>query len=93
LVGRDEKINACLVGTTTDGVVLAFRGTLSSDGPGQEQTIRDWINDLDAELVCGDGLPGLVHAGFWGWWTACGPPLRLKRRNGLQKSGGIPNFT
>src|SRR3712207_8455429 len=24
------------------------------------------INDLDAELVQGDGLPGLVHAGFWG---------------------------
>jgi hypothetical protein len=65
-VGGVETINACLVGTTVDGVVLAFRGTLPLDSPDWEQTVRDWINDVDAELVRGPGLPGLVHAGFWG---------------------------
>ncbi len=65
-VGGNDAINACLVGTTVDGVMLAFRGTLPLDSPDWEQTIRDWINDLDAELVRGAGLPGLVHAGFWG---------------------------
>ncbi|MGH3781435.1 MAG: lipase family protein [Pseudonocardiaceae bacterium] len=65
-VSGSDAINACLVGTTVDGVVLAFRGTLPLDSPDWEQTIRDWINDLDAELVRGGGLPGLVHAGFWG---------------------------
>ncbi len=30
--GKDD-INACLVGTTPDGVVVAFRGTLPLDGP------------------------------------------------------------
>ncbi len=65
-VGGNEAINACLIGTTADGVVIAFRGTLPLDSPDSEQAIRDWINDLDAELVRGAGLPGLVHAGFWG---------------------------
>ena len=64
--GGNDAINACLVGTTADGVALAFRGTLPLDSPDWEQTIRDWINDLDADLVRGAGLPGLVHAGFWG---------------------------
>lgn len=64
-VGGDEAINACLVGTSADGVVVAFRGTLPLDSPDWEQMIRDWINDLDAELVRGAGMPGLVHAGFW----------------------------
>ena len=59
------NINACLVGTSVDGVVVAFRGTLPPSSPDHEQTIRDWMNDLNAELVQAGGLPGLVHEGFW----------------------------
>ena len=37
-VGGNEAINACLVGTTIDGVVVAFRGTLPPASPDHEQT-------------------------------------------------------
>ncbi|MGB8962756.1 MAG: lipase family protein [Pseudonocardiaceae bacterium] len=87
-VGGNEAINACLVGTTVDGVVLAFRGTLPLDSPDWEQTIRDWINDLDAELVRGAGLPGLVHAGFWGslgsLWAKLLPEVQRRLAQGGQ---------
>lgn len=85
-VGGNQAINACLVGTTIDGVVVAFRGTLlvSTD---REQTLRDWINDLDAELVRGDGLPGLVHAGFWGSVDSLWPALLLEVQKRLTKGG------
>jgi hypothetical protein len=86
-VGGTQAINACLVGTTIDGVVLAFRGTLSLVSPDHEQTIRDWINDLDAELVRGDGLPGLVHAGFWGSLDSLWPALLVEVLQRLTKGG------
>ena len=41
-VGGTQAINACLVGTTVDGVVLAFQRTLPLDTPDHEQSIRDW---------------------------------------------------
>jgi Lipase (class 3) len=87
IVGGDEAINACLVGTTIDGVVLAFRGTLPPASPDHEQTIRDWINDLDAELIRGDGLPGFVHAGFWGSLDSLWPTLVPKVLERLTKAG------
>lgn len=86
-VGGTQSINACLVGTTIDGVVLAFRGTLALDSPDHEQTIRDWINDLDAELVRGDGLPGLVHAGFWGSLDSLWPALLVEVLHRLTEGG------
>ena len=64
-VAGGVEINACLVGTNTDGVIVGFRGTLPPASPNHEQTIRDWMNDLNAELIHGGGLPGLVHEGFW----------------------------
>lgn len=88
-VGGHEAINACLLGTTIDGVVLAFRGTLPLTSPDYEQTIREWINDLDAELVRGDGLPGLVHAGFWGsldsLWATLVPEIQKRLTKGEVK--------
>jgi len=51
-----------------------------------EQAIRDWINDLDADLVRGDGLPGLVHAGFWGALDSLWPPVLLEVQRRLTKS-------
>ncbi len=58
-----DDINACLVGEMEDGVVLAFRGTIPLDIH-HMQSLIDWINDFDADLVEVDGLPGRVHDGF-----------------------------
>jgi len=60
-----NNINAALVGASADGVIVGLRGTLPPASPNHEQTVRDWMNDLNAELIHGGGLPGLVHAGFW----------------------------
>jgi hypothetical protein len=58
-------VDAALVGTTADGVVLAFRGTLPINQPGID-TIHDWFNDFDALPVPDPNLPGRVHQGFLG---------------------------
>jgi hypothetical protein len=60
----DNDINSCIVGTNADGVVVAFRGTLSLDGPFTIAKLLDWANDFNARPVSGDGLPGKIHAGF-----------------------------
>lgn len=64
-VAGADGIDAGFVATTGDGVVLSFRGTLPPDSPDHEQTVRDWLNDADAELIQADGTPGRVHQGFW----------------------------
>src|SRR5260370_4551898 len=61
-IAGPANINACLVGTTEDGVILAFRGTISINKPGLD-TIFDWLNDLTVIPVSGPDLPGLVHEG------------------------------
>ena len=62
-----SRIDAALVGTSaTDGVVLAFRGTLPPGSQDHKQTLKDWLNDLEVALVVGAGLPGRVHHGFLG---------------------------
>lgn len=61
------KINACLVGTAGNAVIVAFRGTLSNFSPslpGDWSTFTDWIQDFMDEPVDVDGLPGEVHDGF-----------------------------
>ena len=78
--GGVHNINTCLVGNTPDGVVLAFRGTLplpliNTRGlapldarltfPNLE-TMLDWMNDFNADLVAAPGMPGLIHHGFLG---------------------------
>jgi len=60
-----DKINACVVGATQDGVVVAFRGTLPPGTPDRAATILDWFNDIRAELIPAKGIAGLVHEGFW----------------------------
>jgi hypothetical protein len=50
-------LNACLVGKTEIGIVVAFRGTVSS-------AWRDWLQDAMIEPVKRAGLPGRVHEGF-----------------------------
>jgi Lipase (class 3) len=56
-----DNINACLVGQTANGIIVAFRGTLPSNEP---DSWRDWFQDLLAEPVPCKGLPGMVHSGF-----------------------------
>jgi hypothetical protein len=64
-VGGADAINACLVGTTGDGVVVAFRGTLAPAKSDLDQSVLDWINDFEADLTEASGMPGRVHQGFW----------------------------
>lgn len=58
-------IDACLVGRTSQGVVLAFRGTillrLNRD---LIRSLRDWLNDFEFVLAPAPALPGKVHTGF-----------------------------
>jgi hypothetical protein len=52
-----NQINACLVGQTAIGIIVAFRGTVPTSWV-------DWLNDVIAEPGSFAGLPGLVHTGF-----------------------------
>src|SRR5258708_35326139 len=52
------SINACLVGQTSDGIIVAFRGTVAKDW-------KDWLQDCMIEPVVVAGLPGRVHKGFY----------------------------
>jgi hypothetical protein len=64
-----DTIHACLVGTTADGVVLAFRGTLEFSFH-DLASLHDWLNNFVARLVKPDWLPddsaARVHEGFLG---------------------------
>jgi hypothetical protein len=66
-VSGDQDIDACLVGTTPDGVVLAFRGTLTFDFS-DRASLRDWLNNFAARPVTPNWLPpgsgAGVHSGF-----------------------------
>lgn len=66
ITGGVKDINACIVGTSADGVVLAFRGTLvpKSNSKPDWPAILDWVNDALAIPVPVPGLPGKVHFGF-----------------------------
>jgi hypothetical protein len=66
IVDGPELIDACIIGRTPDGVVVAFRGTQPIDDPTKplKERIRDWCNDFRAELVTSPDLPGRLHAGF-----------------------------
>jgi len=88
-VAGADAINACLVATTTDGVVVAFRGTLPPSSPDREQTIRDWMNDLNAELIQPAGMPGRVHEGFWNALDSLWQPVlaEAQRQMGLAGAG------
>lgn len=80
-LGGKEDINACLVGTIPDGVVVAFRGTLPPDHVSLP-ILLDWINDINATPVEADGFPGRVHEGFLGsldsLWIALVPEIKAQ---------------
>ena len=61
--GTDD-INACIVGTCEEGVILSFRGTLGISCQSLQGYI-DWFQDFQVETIAVEGLPGKVHKGFW----------------------------
>jgi hypothetical protein len=63
VVGGPDNIDGCLVGQIADGIVLAFRGTLSFDIH-RIPNLEDWINDFGASPTPATGFPGSVHSGF-----------------------------
>jgi hypothetical protein len=63
--GGKDNINACLVGLNTDGIVIAFRGTLAPVPPYTPAIIRDWVQDFYAIPEVVPAIPGKVHTGFW----------------------------
>lgn len=65
IFGGVKDINACIVGTTADGVVLAFRGTLVPKSANDWPAILDWVNDFLAIPLPEPNLPGKVHIGFY----------------------------
>jgi triacylglycerol lipase len=87
-----HEINACLIGSNVDGVVLAFRGTLPPDGPNHEQIVLDWFNDFHAELISVPHLPGKVHAGFWKSFDSLWTPLLAELMPRLKTTGAVPKL-
>jgi hypothetical protein len=73
-VAGEDDIDACLVGTTDQGVVLAFRGTIPPEIHDQ-QSLLDWISDLTDEPIAVSGIPGKVHEGFWQGLSALWEPM------------------
>lgn len=63
IVGGPDNIDGCLVGEIADGILLAFRGTLSFDIH-RIPSLEDWLNNFNAEPIPADGFPGFVHTGF-----------------------------
>jgi hypothetical protein len=68
----NQDIDACLVGTTTDGLtIVAFRGTLLLSDPPTGEEILDWVQDVlltepysDSTVqTWGQGV--MVHPGWW----------------------------
>ncbi len=90
-----------MVGETETEIIVAFRGTLppTSNSPDQRQVLLDWLGDLDAFLVAGADLPGLVHQGFLGALDALWPdvanaitPGKTLYFTGHSKGGAIANL-
>jgi hypothetical protein len=53
-----KGVNSCLIGRTTDGIVLAFRGT-------QGASPLDWLQNAAVLLTTNPAGDGKVHAGFY----------------------------
>jgi hypothetical protein len=91
-VSGPSGIDACLVGTNGDGVIVALRGTLPPDSPNHEQTFEDWLNDIDAVLVPKVGIQGKVHQGFWNALDALWPALFAETQKQLATTPGKPLY-
>jgi len=84
-----DNIDACLVGTTADGVILAFRGTLPPN-TSDPASFFDWLNDFYAEPTTVTGIPGQVHSGFWDALDDLWPLLLPAVTTAVANGGGTP---
>jgi hypothetical protein len=87
--GEDE-IDACLVGTTAEDVIVAFRGTIPPNIHNQ-QSMLDWISDLTDEPLAVPGMAGKVHDGFWQGLSALWPSL-VKEIQQQVSATGLPLY-
>ena len=85
-VAGEDDINACLVGTSEEGVILAFRGT---NTPATKDLKRwlDWINDAQIEPIAVPNMPGKVHAGFWSALDSLWVPMVAELKKQTQANG------
>lgn len=72
IIAGPRDIDACLIGKTIDGTVIAFRGTQTPPDP---SVLADWLNDFNAVPILVPGFPGLVHAGFISAFQALLPQI------------------
>jgi hypothetical protein len=79
-----DNINACLVGQTGIGIIVAFRGTLPTNDP---DGWRDWLQDLFVQPMPYKGLPGMVHSGFLQALNSPAASASLLRKNRIQILG------
>jgi hypothetical protein len=86
LVSGPKNINACLVGTNADGVVVAFRGSLALSKP-NISALLDWINHFNADLITASDMPGRVHAGFLGSLDTLWEGLLAEVREQMAQAG------
>jgi hypothetical protein len=57
--------DAAFVGSISEGVVVAIRGTTPGPGGDPDKFVVDWADDFAAPLVAApQGMPGRVHWGF-----------------------------
>ncbi len=62
---RHDHINAVLAELTADSVIVAYRGTLPfSKNGNSKETLKDWIQDAEAEQISEDNVDGKMHRGF-----------------------------
>ncbi len=87
-VAGDDDIDACLVGTTIQNVIIAFRGTIPPNIHNQ-QSVLDWIGDLTDEPVAVPGMVGKVHDGFWQGLSSLWAPL-VKEVQQQMAATGLP---
>jgi len=59
-----DLINACLVGQNSDGIIVAFRGTLpfSLKDPA---SLFNWLQNFFAKPISAPDVPGMIHEGFY----------------------------
>lgn len=58
VVGSDPSIATAIMGTTSEGIVIAFTGTIAN-------SLESWLTDLLLIPQNFPGFPGNVHTGFY----------------------------
>jgi hypothetical protein len=86
LVAGEDDIDACLIGTTPQGVIVAFRGTIPPDIHDQ-QSLLDWFSDLTDEPIAVPGIPGKIHEGFWEGLNALWEPMVAEIKKQMNGAG------